>query len=79
MRRDERKFKNRSDQEAAPLDPVALTLALWLGFMVIVTGLARLSESAAANARMLEVQRAAQAQPTLSIRARALPYAAYAG
>lgn len=47
MRRDERKYRRRAEAEAAPLDPVALTLAVWLGVMVAVTGLIRLSESAA--------------------------------
>ena len=47
MRRDERRQRRHAEAEAAPLDPVALTLAVWLGVMVGVTGLVRLSESAA--------------------------------
>jgi hypothetical protein len=49
--------KKRAASEAAPLDPIALTLALWLGMIVGVTGLIRLSESAAANAARAQDQR----------------------
>jgi len=49
-------WKNRksSESETAPLDPIALTLALWLGLVVGVTGLIRLSENAAANAACMQ-------------------------
>jgi hypothetical protein len=40
----------KAETRAEPLDPVALTLAIWLGLVVGVTGLMRLSENAAANA-----------------------------
>jgi hypothetical protein len=58
-------WKNRKpvETEAAPLDPIALTLALWLGLVVGVTGLMRLAENAAANAprAQQDQQRAATA------------------
>jgi len=47
------KNRKRAESEAAPVDPIALTLALWLGVMVAVTGLIRLSEQAAAGARRM--------------------------
>jgi len=50
MRKFDEKSRRHAETEAAPLDPIALTLALWLGLVVGVTGLIRLSESAAANA-----------------------------
>lgn len=37
------------DVETAPLDPIALSLALWLGLMVTVLGLQRLSERASVH------------------------------
>lgn len=74
-----RRHGNRSEENAAPLDLVALTLALWLGVMVAVTGLVRLAESAAANARMAQLQRGAQPQAGLVVRPAALPYAAAYG
>lgn len=39
-------------EEAAPMDPVALTLALWLGLVAGVTGLVRMSENVAVQAQM---------------------------
>ena len=43
--------RRASDQtEAAPLDPVALTLAIWLGLVVSVTALGRLGQAAMAQA-----------------------------
>ncbi|HYZ61645.1 MAG TPA: hypothetical protein VE650_04265 [Acetobacteraceae bacterium] len=60
MQHFDRKRGSGSENEAAPLDPVALTLALWLGIVVAVTGLIRLSETAAANAaRAAQEQRGA--------------------
>ena len=50
MRQDGRRQRNRTQSDAQPLDPVALTVALWLGVMVAITGVLRLSEIAAANA-----------------------------
>ena len=39
-------------EEAQPLDPVAMTLAVWLGLIVGVTGFVRMSEHAAARAAL---------------------------
>ena len=41
-----------NEDEAAPLDPVALTLAVWLGLIACVTGVIRLSDNAAAQAAL---------------------------
>ena len=46
--------KREEREEAAPLDPVALTLAIWLGCVVGVSGLVRLSEEASAQAALDE-------------------------
>ena len=43
-----------TSDEAEPMDPIALTLAVWLGLIVSVTGLVRLSENAAANAALAQ-------------------------
>ena len=43
---------NHQERELAPLDPVALTLALWLGLLATVAGLTRLSDAAAAQAML---------------------------
>ncbi len=40
--------------EPVPMDPVALTLAVWLGLIVGVTGLVRMSENAAAQAAIAQ-------------------------
>jgi len=56
MQRFDRNSKKRAEAETAPLDPIALTLALWLGLVVGVTGLIRLSETAAANAARMQDQ-----------------------
>jgi hypothetical protein len=56
MQRFDRNSKRRAEAETAPLDPIALTLALWLGLVVGVTGLIRLSEAAAANAARMQNQ-----------------------
>ena len=48
-------MEKRSDpksDEAKPLDPVALTIAVWLGVIVCTTALVRLFEQAAADARL---------------------------
>lgn len=55
MRHRDRQNRRRAEAEAARLNPIALTLALWLGAVVAVTGLIRLSE-AAANARFAQNQ-----------------------
>jgi len=44
------KNRKRTEAETAPLDPIALSLALWLGLVVGITGLIRLSDAAAENA-----------------------------
>jgi len=56
MRRFDRDSRKRAEANVAPLDPIALTLALWLGLVVGVTGLIRLSENAAANAGRMQAQ-----------------------
>ena len=56
MRRFNRDSRKRAEADVAPLDPVALTLAVWLGLVVGVTGLIRLSENAAANAARMQGQ-----------------------
>ncbi len=73
MRRPNRHDRRQADAETAPLDPIVLTVALWLGLMVTVAGFGRLSE-AAANVRLV-----ADAQgPHAVSMARPLPMA-YAG
>lgn len=42
-----RRSRPAQAEQAAPLDPVALALAVWLGLIATVTGLARMSENAA--------------------------------
>ena len=50
--RDGRNDRERERSEAAPLDPIALTLAIWLGTVVLATALGRLVEDAAARAAL---------------------------
>lgn len=50
MRRLDPSGRKGDRSETAPLDPIPLTLALWLGIVVAITGLGRLSENAVANA-----------------------------
>ena len=45
----------RNTNETQPIDPIALTLAVWLGLVVSVTGLMRLSENAANQAALAEM------------------------
>ncbi len=45
----ERKPQRDPETKAANLDPIALSLALWLGLMVGALGLQRMSEEAAAQ------------------------------
>ena len=40
--------------EARPLNPIALSLAIWLAFVVGVTGLTRLQQEASAQAALDE-------------------------
>ena len=42
--------KDDSTDEATGLDPVAITLAIWLGLVTLVTGMVRLSEAASIQA-----------------------------
>ena len=35
--------RNTNDEDSTPLDPVALSLAIWLGLLTCVTGLSRLT------------------------------------
>ena len=44
----------READDAQPLDPIALTLAVWLGVIVIVTGLVRMSENASMQASLAQ-------------------------
>ena len=46
--------KGEERERAEQLDPVALTLAIWLGCMVCISGLIRLSEAASAQAMLEE-------------------------
>ncbi len=57
-----RQRKPETETEAAPLDPIALSLALWLGLMVGALGLQHMSEQAAAQQAAQEAT--AQATPT---------------
>lgn len=43
-----------NSEESQPMNPIALTLAVWLGLIVGVTGLARMSEQAAARAALAQ-------------------------
>ena len=52
--------------EAAPLDPVALTLALWLGLVVSVAAVDRLSKAAIAQAALQAEQGTPSAAPSLT-------------
>jgi hypothetical protein len=54
----DRNSKKREETQAAPLDPIALTLALWLGLVVGVTALIRLSENANAARQQAQPQHA---------------------
>ena len=42
------------DDNTQPMCPIALTLAVWLGLIVSVTGLTRLSQNAAAQAALAQ-------------------------
>ena len=51
--------------EPVPMDPVALTLAVWLGLIVGVTGLIRMSENAAAQAAIAQAGGRPEAQQSV--------------
>ena len=53
-----RRRRHETIEDHAPLDPVGLTLAIWLGGIVAVTGLVRYSNEAANG---LAAERAAAA------------------
>ena len=55
-----REQKPDTETEARPLDPIALSLALWLALMVGALGLQHMAEEAAAQQAAQE----ARAQPT---------------
>ena len=42
--------KNREQDGSAALDPIALTLAIWLGIVVCITAFGRLAQDGAAQA-----------------------------
>lgn len=48
--RSPRRSRPAPAEEAAPFDPIALTLAIWLGLIATATGMVRMSENAAAQA-----------------------------
>ena len=50
----DRQPRSRERDEPEPMDPIALTLAVWLGMIVGVTGLIRMSEHAAAQAALAQ-------------------------
>ena len=52
----------RKPDEAAPMDAVALTLAVWLGLITCVTGVIRLSDNAAAQAALARGSNSASQQ-----------------
>ncbi len=70
MRSFDRKPPKPEKDEVPPLDPVAVTLAIWLGLVVSVTGLTRISANAAATAQ--DPQRAA-----LAMRPAAMQFSPY--
>ncbi len=45
---------NKETKEPGPLDAIALTLAIWLGVVVCMTGLSRLTQEAAIQAALAE-------------------------
>ena len=49
--------------EDSGFDPVALTLAVWLGSIVCVTGLIRLTEDASARAVSVHLEKAGSVGP----------------
>ena len=53
---------DQNDDAAIPLDPVPLTLAVWLGVIVCVTGVLRVSEDAAAQSAQAQAAHVARNQ-----------------
>lgn len=47
--RSPRRSRPAPAEQAAPFDPIALTLAIWLGLIATVTGMVRMTENAAAQ------------------------------
>lgn len=62
MRQRDRQNRRRAEAEVARLNPVALTLALWLATVVAITGMIRLSEAAAMSQSGLWDQQSLQQQ-----------------
>lgn len=62
----QRQRKPETKTEAVPLDPIALSLALWLGLMVGAIGLQHMAEQAAAQqaAQLARRGSAARITPT---------------
>jgi len=59
------KGRNRGDQgqsQATRLDPIALTIAVWLGLVVSAAAIERLSADAMTQANMAELRGAAPAK-----------------
>jgi hypothetical protein len=48
------KRKRQPEEESGSFDPIALTLALWLGLVVGVSGFVRLAQDAAADAALMQ-------------------------
>ena len=56
MRQKDRQNRRWAEAEAARLNPIVLILALWLGTVVLVAGLIRLSEAVAMDTAVLRDQ-----------------------
>lgn len=52
--------RNQQESEAASIDPIAMTLAIWLGVVVSITALGRLAQDA-------QLQAGLQAAPVQSL------------
>ncbi len=74
MRVKGKRFSSRHDE----LDPVALSLAIWLGLLASVAGIARLSETTALQSALTELRHsgpeAAAERPLPSLAAWSLAY-----
>lgn len=54
--RHQRNPRNQEKSEANGLDPIALTIALWLGLVVSVAAIGRMSQQAIAQANLDEAR-----------------------
>ncbi len=57
------KRKRQPEEDRDSLDPIAVTLAIWLGFVVGVSGITRLAQDAAADAALVQAGQTAAAHP----------------